>query len=428
METSAALEDQTRICRLNTNEKEDQMRLKKPNFAHFVAAFMLALLIEGQAQAQTMPPRIRFGLLTAITGGAASSGAAASAAVKLAVKEMNDAGGLAGHPVDLVVADTASDPTQAVTEVKRLIEREQIVLLAGPEIGTFAMAVAPAVSQAKIVSFVVTGAGTITPQTYPYGFGAFYPVSSFVRSMVDYAADVLKVKSVAVLTDTGAQGVSTQDIFKDYIPKRGMSMTGLQSADMRSTDYTAQLLSLRKGNPDVIIQVSSLGDDIGVVQRNLQEIGWSVPVINQTAAYDVKSTMRGGGPDVFKSGRVHSQTLKYTTFCPGDPVGTSAYAMFLTGIKASSGSAFPNLNLGSAVLWYDGMQAIRAAVEATKTVDGPTLAKWIESNSGTVKSAGAQLSASPSSHFLYSSDVFAYTTRPDQPREDGLSPRNGCAK
>jgi len=67
-------------------------------------------------------------------------------------------------------------------------------------------------------------------------------------------------------------------------------------------------------------------------------------------------------------------------------------------------------------------------VEATRTVDGPTLAKWIETNSGSVKSAGAQLSASASSHFLYSSDVFAYTTRPDQPREDGLTPRNGCAR
>jgi ABC-type branched-subunit amino acid transport system substrate-binding protein len=246
--------------------------------------------------------------------------------------------------------------------------------------------------------------------------------------MVDYAADVLKVKSVAVITDTGAQGVSTHEIFRDYIPKRGMTMTGLQTGDMRSNDYTAQLLSLRRGNPEAIIQVSSLGDDIGMVYKNMQEIGWNLPLVNQTAAYDSKSTMRGGGPDVFKAGRIHSQTLKYTTFCPGDPVGGSPYAKFLDALKSSTGTAFPNLNLGSAVLWYDGMQAIRAAVEATRTVDGPTLAKWIETNSGSVKSAGAQLSASASSHFLYSSDVFAYTTRPDQPREDGLTPRNGCAR
>jgi len=408
------------------------MRLYSLNFAQFGTALALAVVtvvsFNEQALAQNLPPRIRFGLLTAVTGGAASSGAAASAAVKLAVKEINDAGGLAGRPVDLIIGDTASDTTQAVSEVKRLIEREQIMLLAGPEIGAFAMAVAPSVSQAKIVSFVVTGAGTLTPQTYPYGFGAFYPVSGFVRSMVDYAADVLKVKSVAVITDTGAQGVSTHEIFRDYIPKRGMTMTGLQTGDMRSNDYTAQLLSLRRGNPEAIIQVSSLGDDIGMVYKNMQEIGWNVPLVNQTAAYDSKSTMRGGGPDVFKAGRIHSQTLKYTTFCPGDPVGGSPYAKFLDALKSSTGTAFPNLNLGSAVLWYDGMQAIRAAVEATRTVDGPTLAKWIETNSGSVKSAGAQLSASASSHFLYSSDVFAYTTRPDQPREDGLTPRNGCAR
>jgi ABC-type branched-subunit amino acid transport system substrate-binding protein len=276
------------------------------------------------------------------------------------------------------------------------------------------------------MNFVVTGAATITPQSYPYGFGAFYPVPAFVRSLVDYTADNLKVKAVAVLTDSGAQGLSTHDFFKQRITEREMTLTGLQSAEMRTMDYTPQLLSLRRGNPAALIQVSSIGDDVGVVAKNMSEIGWDIPLVNQTAAYAVKAAQNTGGPDIFKSGHLHNQTLKYTTFCPGDPMGVSPYVKFLVALKASTGSDFPNVNLGSAVLWYDGIQAMRAAVEATKSVDGPTVAKWIESNSGSVKSAGGPLSASPTAHFLYGADVFAYTLRPDQAREDGLFPRTGC--
>jgi ABC-type branched-subunit amino acid transport system substrate-binding protein len=394
----------------------------------FIAAltFGVGIGLAGAAAAEDLPARIKIGLLTAITGPAAQSGATTKPVIQMAIKEINDAGGLAGRPVDLAIGDTATDPTQTVSEAKRLIQQEKIMIVMGPEIGPFAMAAAPVLTEAKLLSFPVTGAATITAQSYPYGFGAYYPATAFTISVVEYAAKILKVKNVAVMTDTGAQGMSTHDTFKTEIPAHGMTMTGIQTAESKTPDYTSQLLSLRRGNPEAILFITSLGDDVGTVYKNTEELGWKIPVVNQTAAYTVKATLNTGGPDVFKSGRIHNQTLKSTTFCPGDPVGGSAYAKFLTRLKDFTGNDFANINQVAAVLSYDSMLTTKAAVEATKAVDGPTLAKWIESNSASIKSAGGPISASPAQHFIYGPDVFAYTLRPDDRREDLLVPRTGC--
>ena len=76
--------------------------------------------------------QLKIGVLAELTGGAASYGASLNVGYHLGIKEVNEAGGVLGQQVELVVTDDQSDPTQAVSEVRRLIQQEKVHALLGP--------------------------------------------------------------------------------------------------------------------------------------------------------------------------------------------------------------------------------------------------------------------------------------------------------
>ena len=88
----------------------------------FAIAVVLGSL-SAAAQAQRTP--IKLGAMIPLTGGGATVGESAQIAVELAVRNINAAGGIAGRPVQLVIADYQTDATAGVSEVKRLVHQRR---------------------------------------------------------------------------------------------------------------------------------------------------------------------------------------------------------------------------------------------------------------------------------------------------------------
>ena len=240
------------------------------------AASLLSAVVPSASFAQALPARIKIGSSQPLSGAAAGSGQAAKMVQEMAVKEINAAGGMAGRQVDIVFGDDGADPTRAVTEAKRLIDQEKIHVLIGPGIAAVALATAPLVTPAKIMSFPMSGTTAINPTSFPYGFASFYPSDAFLEAMVDYAIDKLGAKSIAVMADTGGQGKAAAEQAKIYVPKRGAKLTGIEYADFESTDYTPQVLNLKRGNPDVVLQVTSLQVGGGYFYKATEEQNWPI--------------------------------------------------------------------------------------------------------------------------------------------------------
>ena len=72
---------------------------------------------------------IKFGIATDMTGVIAAGGHTMWQAAQLAVKQINDAGGILGRPVELILEDTASTPDKAVVAARRLIQKNVDVVL-----------------------------------------------------------------------------------------------------------------------------------------------------------------------------------------------------------------------------------------------------------------------------------------------------------
>ena len=94
--------------------------------SHFLRAGLLASALMVGSAIGASADTIKIGVFGPLTGDAAATGAAEKEAVDLAVKEKNAAGGIRGKQIEVVYADDAGKPEEAVNVAKRLTARDNV--------------------------------------------------------------------------------------------------------------------------------------------------------------------------------------------------------------------------------------------------------------------------------------------------------------
>ena len=117
-----------------------------------VSAIGMPSIVSGQTD------KIKIGGVFSVTGGGAVITFSALAGAKMAVAEINKAGGILGKQVDFVVADDRSDPTQTTMETRRLVQQEKVQMLVGPIGSVTTLASIPVLNEAKVASIGVAQA------------------------------------------------------------------------------------------------------------------------------------------------------------------------------------------------------------------------------------------------------------------------------
>ena len=396
---------------------------RRIGIAGVALAIAAGAMTSGAAIAQAPRP-IKIGAMIPLTGGGATVGESGQIAVELAVRKINAAGGIAGRPVQLVIADYQTEATVGVSEMKRLVFQEKIDLLIGPTYSQVTLAALPILNEAKIPSVNVSGTEKLTPEVGPYAFSMLANAEAQSKVMVDHAARVMKAQSAAILSDSGAQAKTAVEALKAELAARNIKLAGVQEYQYRQTDMTPQLLALRRGNPDVVLLFTSNGEDTGNMVKSANELGWGVKVVGSFGATFSGPAMKIAGKDAYKN--VVAVNYRGFSYCPKDPA-SNTFQDFVASVKAFKPEAFDRQPLAYLSAWYDAAFVLKAAVEGTggKT-DGPSIAAWLEANSKSVRAINTGLSASKATHFLVGQDALTLVY-PDRAREGGLLERVvGC--
>jgi branched-chain amino acid transport system substrate-binding protein len=374
--------------------------------------------------AQAQPAPIKLGEFLDITGGGASSAESAKLGTEVAVAQINAAGGIAGRKVQIIAADTQTDPTVGVGEMKRLVEQEKVDILVGPVISQVLLAALPVVNAAKVPQLGATGSELITPQAAPYYFSLLINAESQAKSVLNQAEKGLKAKSGAIISDSGAQSKSFVEAMKKEMDARGMKLTGVQEYQYRATDMTPQLLTLKRGNPDTLFLFASSGEDAGNILKSRDDLGWDPKVTgNYTVATFADGVIKVSGKDA-----LHDTTgLNYTafTYCDAKQL-PKPFTDFVARAKAFNPDAAARLSMLFAATFYDGVFLLKDAIEANGgKVDGPTIADWITKNGPKHTGILGSLTPSDTSHFLVGVDALS-VVYPDRLAAGGLQQRYGC--
>jgi len=230
-------------------------------------AFVGSLTV-GSHQIHAADKTIKIGINLPFTGADAHDAELIKDGALLAIDEANEKGGLAGYKIEVLLLDDGTatagqyDPAQAATNARKMVSDRTVVAAIGPQMSGSGKAMSPILSQGNLAT--VTPSSTNPDITDPKFAGQYRPKGKAIYfrtvttdafqgpNMANYYADVLKVKSVYVLDDSGAYGVGIADTFQAQAEKRGIKVLGRDQLNPREADYTTTLTKIKSLNPDAL--------------------------------------------------------------------------------------------------------------------------------------------------------------------------------
>lgn len=385
------------------------------------AAMAMALV---STQGRAAEP-LKLGGMVSLTGTGASIGKVAEIGWRMAVEDINAQGGIAGRPVEFILADTLTDPTHAVGEARRLIENERIAAMVGPVTSQEVIPVTAVTTAANLAQITAASSATLTPQAAPYHFSNSPTGLAQMIPNIDYALDVLGLTRLAIISDNGGMSKDAVAQMIRYLETRELEPVEVQEFAFRTEDMTPQLFSLRSSGAEAVLIINSLGDDARKFLQNRDEIGWDVPVFGSlTMTNFAVGNARVLGEEAFDG--VRSVQFVGMTYCEGDPVGASDYARFDKRAKDTV-SDLERLGGSSSIIpYYIEPFILKAAIEGAGSTDGDRIAAWIEANASSMDNMLGTFEASSETHFLPSSETLTVVEDAFAPREDGLTRRAHC--
>jgi branched-chain amino acid transport system substrate-binding protein len=196
---------------------------------------------------------IKIGVIAPLTGNVAVYGSAVKSGVELFTKVTNDAGGLKGRRVELVVYDDKGDPTEALNAYNRLVTADEVAAFIGPVTSSPTFGVAQASAADNVPG--VTASAT-HPDVTSYGkhyFRACFEDPFQGGAMARFAFDKLSAKTAAIIYDvSSAYSTGLYESFKAAAEKAGLKVVAAESYTAGDVDFNAQITSIAKANPDVL--------------------------------------------------------------------------------------------------------------------------------------------------------------------------------
>ena len=216
---------------------------------------------------------VKVGMMTVLTGPAASVGAEQRDWAKLALDQFNEAGGVGGIEVEMVEGDTEFDPAKSVLAAERLVADEAVVGIVGPESSQNVEATAEIFEEASMAHVSPSGTG---PALSEQGYKTFFRVvpRDDVQAPADavFMAKDLGAQSVFIIDDQTAYSTGLADEAEKKLKELGVDQIARESITQEDSDFSALLTRAKAADPDVIfipIQLASQGAQIAKQMREL---------------------------------------------------------------------------------------------------------------------------------------------------------------
>jgi branched-chain amino acid transport system substrate-binding protein len=256
----------------NTNSKERDMR--KSVLAVFLL-FMTLLLLSGNMYAAE-PYKI--GAVFSVTGAASFLGEPEKNTVIMLQEQINKAGGINGHPLEVIIEDTKSDEAQAVLAAKKLLEKDNVLAIIGPSTTGESMALVPIMNTAKtpLIS-CAAGAGITQPVEERYWI---FKTPQYDTSAVEAIYTHMKkhgIVKVGIITISTGFGDAGRKALQEIAPKFGITIVADERYGPKDADMTTQLTKIKAAGAQAVINWS-VGPGQVVVTKNWSALKMGIPL------------------------------------------------------------------------------------------------------------------------------------------------------
>ena len=218
--------------------------------------------------------------LVELTGTGATSGTNFDNGIKLAVKEINAAGGILGKKIDYNSFDTQSNPGVAKGLADKAVDDGAYVVM-GPVFSGSILVSMASTKRAEIPNFTGGEAAAITQQGNPYVFRTSFTQSTAMPKIANYIKDTVKAKVVDVVYVNNDFGKGGRDLIIKALEARGIKVGADISSDPGQVDFSSVVIKAKQSNGDALFAYTNEEESARLL-RELKKQGYNKPVIGET--------------------------------------------------------------------------------------------------------------------------------------------------
>lgn len=240
------------------------------------AAGAIEIFAPAILRAQQQP--IKIGHLVPLTGFLSPMGDYASKAGKLAVEEINAAGGVLGRKLETIV-DDETNPGVGVQKATKMIQQDKVDFLLGTVSSAVALAIMDVADRYQKI-FFNTGSNSDDIRGKNCNYYTFSTEASntqYVKAIGRYLVKNKNYKTFYILTSDYAFGHDLTRVTRRLLNELGGKEIGHDLVPTGTADYSSYLLKIRNANPEVIF-VNVAGADQTTFLKQYTEFGMKIDV------------------------------------------------------------------------------------------------------------------------------------------------------
>ena len=196
---------------------------------------------------------IKIAFLGAQTGDVAMFGTPTLEGMKLAIDELNVAGGVLGKKIELVEGDNRGDKQEGAALTQKFISRDQVVAIVGDPTTGISKVAAPIAQKAQVVMLSAGSTGQGVVEIGDYIFRDTLLDSDAIPACIDYFVKDLGYKRVAMITsDNNDYSVNLSQTFRNAVKGKGVEIVADEKVKDGDKDFSAQVTNIKAKQPDVI--------------------------------------------------------------------------------------------------------------------------------------------------------------------------------
>ncbi|MBJ3778208.1 ABC transporter substrate-binding protein [Acuticoccus mangrovi] len=333
---------------------------------------------------------IKIGAVLSATGPASFLGEPEKKTLEIYVDKINEAGGVLGRPLELIVYDSAGNANDARTFATRLVEDDEIVAMVGGSTTGTTMAMAPIFDDYEIPFISLAGAVVIIDPVQPYLFKTPHTDRMACEKIFE---DIQQrgMSKVGLISGTGGFGKSMREQCLDVAGNYGIEIVADESYGPKDSDMTPQLTNIKNTDGLEVIVNPGFGQGPAIVTRNVKQLGIELPFY-QSHGVASKSFIDLAG-DAAEGVRLPASALLVADILPADDPQRDVVVSYKSTYEDATGEDVSTFG-GHA---YDGLMILVGAIERAGSDDPVAIRDAIEETSGFMGTAGV-VNMSPDDH------------------------------
>ncbi len=298
---------------------------------------------------------IKIGAIMPMTGDVSLYGTGTVNSIKIAIDEINKAGGVNGMMIELIFEDDENKPEKSIDAYNKLVTKDKVDVIIGCLTSKCSLAVAPLAQRDKIPMISTSSTNADVTLVGDYIFRTCY-IDPFQGTVcANFAATKLEKKSAAIVFDNGndySKGLATE--FEKAFIANGGTIVAKEAYSLNDQDFSAILTKIKEAQPDILF-IPDYYSKVSLIAKQVRSLGMT----------DLAMLGGDGWDEIANNAGDEVEGCYYINHFSSDSTETAAVE-FVAKYKAAYNNDTPN---ALAVLGYDAMMIVAEAIKAAGSTD-----------------------------------------------------------